>query len=143
MIAAFKGEHRFLSNFFPAPVVWLGHTYPTVEHAFQAAKFAAHPEIIKQIQEAETPGDPKRIANKNKMLIEPSWCLYVRELVMWHLLNQKFAPGSHFATLLRLTGTQELVEGNTWGDVFWGVCEGKGQNNLGRQLMAIRDALAD
>ena len=36
---------------------------------------------------------------------------------------------------------QELVEGNTWGDKVWGVCDGVGENNLGKTLMRIRDAL--
>jgi len=36
------------------------------------------------------------------------------------------------------TGDQELVEGNTWNDTFWGVCRGEGQNNLGKILMKVR-----
>ena len=64
MIKEFQGENRFLSNFYPARVVWMGHTYPTVEHAFQAAKFAAHPHVVKEIQDAETPGQSKKIARK-------------------------------------------------------------------------------
>lgn len=35
-ITSFLGEYRFLSNFYPAPVSYLGLRYPTVEHAFQA-----------------------------------------------------------------------------------------------------------
>src|SRR5947208_6749913 len=37
-IAAFQGEYRFLSNFWPAIVEFEGITYPTVEHAYQSAK---------------------------------------------------------------------------------------------------------
>ena len=33
----------------------------------------------------------------------------------------------------------KLVEGNTWGDRFWGVCGGVGLNWLGRLLMQVRD----
>ena len=33
---------------------------------------------------------------------------------------------------------KELVEGNTWNDTLWGVCEGKGRNILGIILMEIR-----
>jgi predicted NAD-dependent protein-ADP-ribosyltransferase YbiA (DUF1768 family) len=36
------------------------------------------------------------------------------------------------------TGTQTLVEGNWWGDVFWGVCKGVGSNHLGKLLMKLR-----
>jgi predicted NAD-dependent protein-ADP-ribosyltransferase YbiA (DUF1768 family) len=42
------------------------------------------------------------------------------------------------------TGDQELIEGNFWHDNFFGVCScgaclGKGQNNLGKILMKIRE----
>jgi predicted NAD-dependent protein-ADP-ribosyltransferase YbiA (DUF1768 family) len=30
------------------------------------------------------------------------------------------------------------VEGNSWGDTYWGVCKGKGQNKLGHILMQVR-----
>lgn len=40
-IRSFTGTHRFLSNFHPAPVLLDGVVYPTVEHAFQAAKARA------------------------------------------------------------------------------------------------------
>ncbi|GAH15684.1 unnamed protein product, partial [marine sediment metagenome] len=38
VIQEFQGEYRFLSSFYPAEVELDGVTYPTVEHAFQAAK---------------------------------------------------------------------------------------------------------
>ncbi|MFV0357789.1 MAG: NADAR family protein [Bacteroides thetaiotaomicron] len=139
MICEFRGAYRFMSNFYPAEVVWLGQTFPTVEHAFQAAKFAAHPEIVQEIRNCMTPGETKRIASKYRALIEPSWFIYSRELVMMYLLQQKFSKGSDLHKKLMETGNHELVEGNTWGDVFWGVCNGKGENNFGKMLMFIRD----
>ena len=33
--------------------------------------------------------------------------------------------------------------GGGWGDVFWGVCKGKGKNRLGRILMAVRQELTE
>jgi predicted NAD-dependent protein-ADP-ribosyltransferase YbiA (DUF1768 family) len=39
------------------------------------------------------------------------------------------------------TGDQELIEGNWWGDVIWGVCNGKGENHLGKILMEVRKEL--
>lgn len=32
-------------------------------------------------------------------------------------------------------------EGNTWGDKFWGVCDGEGENHLGKLLMEVRAEL--
>ena len=37
-ILAFTAEHRYLSNFYPSVIRAEGISYPTVEHAFQAAK---------------------------------------------------------------------------------------------------------
>lgn len=42
-IAQFQGEYRFLSNFAPCTVTYDGVEYPSVEHAYQAAK-CVHPE---------------------------------------------------------------------------------------------------
>jgi predicted NAD-dependent protein-ADP-ribosyltransferase YbiA (DUF1768 family) len=39
------------------------------------------------------------------------------------------------------TGDAELIEGNDWGDTFWGVCGGKGNNFLGKLLMEVRKEL--
>jgi len=38
MIDSFKGDFRFLSNFYPVNVDYEGIMYPTVEHAYVAAK---------------------------------------------------------------------------------------------------------
>lgn len=42
---------------------------------------------------------------------------------------------------LLATGDAELVENNTCGDVFWGICDGVGENHLGKILMLVRDRL--
>jgi predicted NAD-dependent protein-ADP-ribosyltransferase YbiA (DUF1768 family) len=56
---------------------------------------------------------------------------------MRSLLRQKFAHPSMRERLLA-TGDEELIEGNWWGDTFWGVCNGEGQNQLGKLLMRVR-----
>lgn len=61
--------------------------------------------------------------------------------VMRYCLQEKFSAGSDLAAKLIATGDCELVEGNTWGDVFWGVCRGTGENRLGRLLMERREEL--
>lgn len=145
MISEFQGAYRFLSNFWPCEVEWLGDTYPTLEHAFQAAKFANHPKIVQEIRNVPTnrPGKTKEIARRYKQLIEPSWFIYGRDLVMLYLLEQKFKPGSQLATALIGTLGHELIEGNTWGDTYWGVCNGIGENRLGIYLQVIRGKLID
>ena len=57
---------------------------------------------------------------------------------MHSILQAKFAVPQLRDALLA-TGDAELVEGNTWGDTYWGVCRGRGRNQLGQTLMRIRD----
>ncbi len=133
-ISSFRGPHAFLSNFHPSPIR-VGHrTAPTVEHAFQAAKTFDDGEVA-WILDADTPGKAKW--RGKRVTLRPDWDR-VRLSVMEDALRQKFAPGSDLAGELLATGDAELVEGNNWGDRFWGVSRGTGQNHLGRLLMKIR-----
>ena len=59
---------------------------------------------------------------------------------MWKLLKTKF-KNPELRALLRGTGDAPLIEGNTWGDTFWGVCGTKGSNVLGQLLMKLRNNL--
>ena len=59
---------------------------------------------------------------------------------MEDLLRQKFNQEPYKELLLR-TKDYELIEGNTWNDRFWGVCNGTGRNMFGELLMKIRDEL--
>lgn len=134
-VDSFNGPYRFLSNFYPSPIVIQKHiSAPTVEHAYQAFKMTKLENAI-EILAAPTPGMTKRLA-KN-LPIRPDWDEIKME-VMEHLLTLKFAQNPDLAQKLLNTGTMELIEGNTWGDRFWGVCNGYGENNLGKLLMKIR-----
>ena len=42
--------------------------------------------------------------------------------IMHSLLRSKFFDHPDMARRLLDTGDARLVEGNTWGDTFWGVC---------------------
>lgn len=140
VIDRFAGEWRFLSNFSPCPwIVYDGDVYATTEHAYQAAKtldLAAR----RAIRATQRPGDAKRIGAH--VSLRPDWSIVQRVTIMRDLLVQKFAAGQpidYLAGLLR-TGDATLIEGNTWGDTFWGVCNGEGDNVLGTLLMEIRAA---
>lgn len=132
-IDSFHGEHRFLSNFWPAEVMLDGVTYPTVEHAYVAAK-TLDIETRREIAAVEKPGDVKRFGRK--LALRSDW-ESVKLDVMRDLVRQKFAHSELRAQLLA-TGDAELIEGNTWNDTFWGVCRGKGENHLGKILMSVR-----
>lgn len=134
-IEEFQGQFRFLSNFVPASVMLDGVRYATVEHAFQAAKTLDPKE--RELFQNINPAEAKKRGRQVK--IREDW-EKVKISVMRDLLKQKFSKGMYKEKLVA-TGNQELVEGNYWGDVFWGVCRGEGQNNLGKLLMEIRDSL--
>lgn len=136
MITSFRGEYRFMSNFWPEPVEGPGQIiYPTVEHAYVAYK-SGDPYIWKQVAEISTPANVKRFGRKIK--IRPNWN-EVKLPIMRNLVWQKFQNPDLFR-MLQETRPQEIVEGNTWGDTFWGQCPiGKGHNHLGKIIMEIRD----
>ena len=59
---------------------------------------------------------------------------------MEFLLRQKFSDQNKvLKEKLLATGEAEIVEGNDWDDTFFGVCNGVGENQLGKLLMKIRD----
>ena len=139
-IASFSGDYRFLSNFAPIPggLEYEGLRFPTLEHAFAAAK-SLDPAVRQAIAALPTPGQAKRAGRA--VVLRADW--EARKLtIMSELLTQKFSR-EPFASALRATGEAELVEGNNWGDRFWGVCDGEGQNHLGRLLMDLRARLVD
>jgi len=133
-IDEFKREYRFLSNFWPSRV-FNGHWYPTVEHAYQAAK-CLHKQDELAIRNADSPGMAKRLGSK--VAIRPDWDAIKLE-VMADLLWQKFVLNPELRAKLLSTGDRELIEGNTWGDTFWGKCGQQGQNHLGKLIMRLRD----
>lgn len=60
---------------------------------------------------------------------------------MYEICKAKFTQHKDLAEKLLETGDEELVEGNKWNDTYWGVCNGKGKNQLGKILMRIREEL--
>lgn len=132
-VMQYHGQFRFLSNFYPSPIRLGGTVYPTVEHAYQAAKTLDSQERA-SIAQARTPGDAKRLGRK--VTIRADW-EDIKLAVMLACLRQKF-QSEPLRSQLIATGDQELIEDNTWGDKFWGKCNGIGANHLGWQLQLVR-----
>lgn len=125
-IREFRDRFSFLSNFVGG-----------VEQKYQAAKCVddkERDEILKM-----TPGQSKRAGQKVK--IREDW-EDVKLDIMYELVREKFSREPFRAMLLR-TENSILEEGNNWGDKFWGVSlkTGKGENNLGKILMRVREEL--
>jgi len=134
MIDSFSGEYEFLSNFYETLVCYDGWMYPTSEHAYQAAKTLNVNERQK-IRNASTPGKAKKIGRS--VTLREDW-EDVKIKIMFNIVLDKFIRHSILRQRLLDTGDIYLVEGNSWGDKFWGVCDGEGQNELGKILMFTR-----
>jgi len=148
-IHGFFGEYRWLSNFWYAEVTLDGETYSSTEHAYQAAKtldetlrrqfrFKIRYEGIEPSETTPTCGEAKKMGSK--LELRSDW-EDIKVSVMTDLVRQKFTNNFDLKQKLLDTGDLYLEETNHWGDVFWGVCKGKGQNVLGNLLMQIRTEL--
>jgi ribA/ribD-fused uncharacterized protein len=143
VIDDFVGEFEFLSNFYESPMkvftpiagAWV---VPTLEHAYQLFK-TNDPDEQRKIAAAYSPGKAKRMGQR--VTLREDW-EDTKLQVMLSLLQNKFSNPVLRQKLLD-TGDAELIEGNTWGDTFWGVCKGTGQNWLGILLMRVRDKLKE
>ncbi len=139
VIDRFDGEYRFLSNFYPSIIFDSeGTEWLSVEQAYQAAKTLDEKEKL-EIWLAKTPGQAKRLGREVTM--RKDWEL-IKLAVMYRLLMQKFRNPILRAKLMA-TGNATLIEGNNWGDTYWGQVDGKGFNWLGKLLMAVRMDLRD
>jgi ribA/ribD-fused uncharacterized protein len=144
-IDSFEGSYEFLSNFYEAPVKWQGITYPTSEHAFQAAK-VINPVTRMQIAAAPTPGKAKRMGRKVELRAD--W-EQVKENIMYEIIKSKFTQNTYCLLALLATGDADLVEGNDWHDNEWGDCDCpncqniEGKNKLGKILMRVREELRE
>lgn len=133
-ITRFRGEFHFLSNMYVHAFTWKGIIIDSVENGYQASKTE---DLLEEtyILHHTTPKEAKKIGRQCEL--RPGW-MEMRLTVMEDLLRAKFAvPELWFK--LKATSGRELIEGNNWGDTYWGVCNGKGSNHLGKLLMKIRD----
>lgn len=133
-IHRFDGAYRFLSNFYLCTVERNGWQYISVEHAYQAAK-AASTEDHDYIANSITAFLAKR--RGGEVLMDPMFEVTKLD-IMHECLRSKFS-NRELRTMLLSTGNRPLIEGNTWGDHYWGVCRGRGENWLGRLLMRVRE----
>lgn len=142
MIQNFSGNYRFLSNFWRCKVYYDNHWFPSVECAYQYAKCFTDSDKLLLLKVTDS-FESKKLGNY--VALRSDWDS-IRLWVMENLVSQKF---SNFPLdmLLLSTGEEELVEGNTWHDNFWGncvcpACENiTGFNNLGKILTKTREGL--
>lgn len=137
-IKEFQGEYRWLSNFWPCSIKFEGLTYPSVENAYQAAKFAPDLRLPFMTMKA---GEAKRRGKEGIGFIGTKWAGKTLELMKMLNLEKFSEKNPKLLQKLLDTGDAVIEEGNRWGDEFWGINldTGVGRNELGKILMEIRE----
>ena len=108
--------------------------YLNAESAYQAQKSPKNAHLFTQLSGYEA----KKMGYK--VLMVANWN-DTKLQIMYNIVSEKFAQNTYLQKKLLATGDAILIEGNTWRDTFWGVCNGVGENWLGLILMRVRDEL--
>ena len=138
MIDKFRGSFAFLSNMSECDITINGYNFNSLENAYQSCK-CKNPEDIKLFLNI-TPVEAKILGNK--ITKRDDWDS-IKLNIMETLVYQKFSKNEKLKFLLLMTGNEKLIERNQYGDTFWGVCNGTGENHLGKILMKVRQQLND
>lgn len=154
VVPEFRGDHLFLSNFdVHVPFPWRNGTFYSGEQAFSFAKTmyprdgvgmtALAASIAEQIFGTKNPGEAKKLGRKVPLDLD-LWDGGHKVQIMREIVHAKFTHVPGYGGKLINTGAMMLVEGNDWGDDFWGRCLDKstgkmvGLNTLGVILMEER-----
>ena len=143
-IEFFKDEWGKFSNFYPVVIYYEQLNFPSVEHAYVAAKSLDF-NFRKKV--SELPSDKANIAKSmgRKIKLRSDWDI-VKLALMQRFLMQKFTCGE-FKSLLLSTNDMIIEEGNYWHDNYWGIChcpkcqDKVGLNHLGKLIMKVREII--
>ena len=131
-----KNGFEFLSNFYVSSITFEGKLYPSVEHAYQAAK-SLNEETRRLIRSANNPNTAKRLGQS--IVVREDWH-DIKIAVMKVLIRKKF-ENPFIRWRLKDTAGRHLINENLWNDRFWGVVGGDGENWLGKILEEVREEI--
>ena len=156
-------EYNELSNFYESEFTLDGETWSTVEHYFQAQKFA-DPGYQNYIRLASTPRKAMLLGKQQRHFryitskIHPRLCIEpindvigkykhlsirtnwedIKDDIMYNAVYAKFSQNESLKKLLLETEPRKLYE-STKNDGYWGIGkDGEGKNKLGQILMKVR-----
>lgn len=135
-----SGWYAF-DNFSAFEVEWRGELYPTAEHAYQAAQFMdTNPELAEAVRKCASPRLASDFANENSEYDDPNW-KEKRLLIMEEIVSAKLYQHDYVKNTLMESGLRTIIEMND-DDAFWGWgSDKKGENDLGKIWMKLRDEL--
>lgn len=139
-ITSFRGDYFFLSNFSEVyPKMYYDRRQlDTSEHLYQWGK----PDNRVYQNLIESAGSPQEARALGRRF--PARANWDELKLPWMrlVIAMKFTQNDELRKLLLSTGNIELIEGNTWGDTYWGAIQHNGQwigyNHLGKILMDFR-----
>ena len=118
-----------------------GRDWPSVEHYFQAMKFA-DPVYQEVIRSAGHPRKARRLGRTRMKRIRRDWRT-IRRVIMTRGIYTKCRTHPEVAERLLATGNRRLVESSAY-DYFWGCGrDRRGSNYYGRVLMDVRAKLRE
>ena len=138
-IRGFQGDYRWLSSFWMSEFIHEEKLWASVEHYYQASK-ATNQADADMVRQLSRPGKAKRAGRAIK--VRADWDI-IKDEIMLRGVRAKFQQNQGLADKLLATGDAELIEENQWGDVYYGTCQGYGENRLGKILMRVREELKE
>jgi ribA/ribD-fused uncharacterized protein len=118
-----------------------GHEWPSVEHYYQAMKFADM-DYVEQIRQAPTPKDAAALGKSKKHQKRKDWDK-VKLIFMTRGTYIKCRTYPEVAQILLNTGEIDIADVSQY-DYFWGSGRDMRANNaFGKMLMDIRDKLRE
>jgi ribA/ribD-fused uncharacterized protein len=138
-IPYYETSNFVFSNFSPHAIKINGKVFPTVEHAYHAAKFDDE-KIKEEIRNAKSPLESYALGQKYKSVRKANWD-EIKVQTLHEIVKEKVLQHQEVRDALLATGDEEIVEVNPTDD-FWGNGkDGNGQNQMGKILMKIREEL--
>ena len=152
-----SGLERYLSTFFPARVIYHGISFPSIEHAFQAAKYlySDKPDVFERIASEKTSLDAKRAGGKGGFrkfgatLNVSAWNAHSTG-VMRDLIQSRTKTDALYRCIIKKARKAnikllhyEKAFGKRGAEPFWGgyfkkdTGEFFGKNTLGRLMMSV------
>ena len=140
----FNGSDDEFSNLYPCKLPFMGETFKSVEHAYQATSATENgfPEHYETIKNADTAMNAMQLAKELIFEKTELWENITKYEVMWQLEKLKYKHCREYRERLMSTGSRRLVERTVhkdWGGLYNKYIKGNGENHLGRMHMQIRD----
>jgi ribA/ribD-fused uncharacterized protein len=136
-----ESRFHYLSPFSAHRIEIWGEVFPTVEHAYQAARIIPGTER-ESIKNAPSPLDAWRESQKHKKNKKIATPHFNKDAIMEELFRAKIAQHPDIIEILKESGNRELLK-IIDTDTYWGTGQdGSGENRMGKLWMKLRDEVA-